>query len=140
MVVKHRKKSGRSLGNTYRSGKRRRGAGNRGGVGKAGHGKRSKQKKMSFFVKGEGFGYGQRGFTSKQKKTLEVTIGYICEHADSLCEKKEGKYIASVEKLGYDKVLGSGVVNKPLIVKDFGAITPKAKDKVKKAGGDVIEQ
>ncbi|VVB76584.1 50S ribosomal protein L15 [Candidatus Tiddalikarchaeum anstoanum] len=138
MVVRHRTKSEKKFGDSNRTGLRHRGAGNRGGVGKAGHGKRSKQKKSMYMVNGK-VDYGQKGFKSKIKPVKAIDVGYICEHIDALCEKKGAKFAVNIKKLGYGKVLGAGVVDKPLIISECGLITEKARAKITKAGGEVVE-
>lgn len=139
MVVKHRQKSSRKMGDYNRTGHRHRGAGNRGGVGKAGHGKRAKQKKSMYMIEGK-VDYGHKGFTSKRKLVKALDIGYICEHADAICGKKADKYEINIRKLGFSKVLGSGTVDKKLVISNFDSMTQKAKDKVLKAGGAVVEK
>ncbi|MDD2678713.1 MAG: uL15 family ribosomal protein [Candidatus Nanoarchaeia archaeon] len=132
MAIKHRRKSAKKLGHNDHSGLRRRGSGNRGGVGKAGHGKRMKQKKHSFIIDGK-VDYGKHGFTSIHKKIESISIGMISEIAEKSASKKF-EYDAKKKK-----VLGSGQAKKPIIIKNYSKITQKAKDKVIKAGGEVKE-
>jgi ribosomal protein L15 len=132
MVVTHKRKSIKKLGHNDHSGLRRRGSGNRGGVGKAGHGKRMKQKKMSYMVDGK-VDYGKHGFTSIHKKLKTITVGVISEIAEKSNSQKF-EYDAD-----YKKILGTGMVKKVIIVKNYAGITQKAKDKIIKAGGEVKE-
>jgi ribosomal protein L15 len=132
MVVKHIKKSVKKLGHNEHNGLRRRGSGNRGGVGKAGHGKKAKQKKFSYMVNGK-VDYGKHGFTSIYKKVKSITVGLISEMAEK-SDSKKFEYDAD-----YKKILGSGEVKKAVIVKNYSGITDKAKDKIVKAGGEVKE-
>ncbi|MDD4353304.1 MAG: uL15 family ribosomal protein [Candidatus Nanoarchaeia archaeon] len=132
MVVKHRIKSIRKLANEDHSGLRRRGSGNRGGVGKAGHGKRMKQKKFSFIVDGK-VDYGKHGFTSIHKRLKTITVGQISEIAEK-SDSKKFEYDAD-----YKKILGTGDVRKAIIITNYSGITEKAKDKIVKAGGEVKE-
>jgi len=132
MVVTHRKKSVKKLGHNDHNGLRRRGSGNRGGVGKAGHGKRMKQKKMSYIIDGK-VDYGKHGFTSIYKKLKTISVGLISEMAEKSTSQKF-EYDAK-----YKKILGTGTVKKAIIVKNYAGITNKAKDKIVKAGGEVKE-
>lgn len=136
MVVKHRKKSRRKRGYERHSGLRRRGSGNRGGVGASGQGKRSKQKKHKFMKNGE-INYGKHGFKSKKKQVEGINVGKLNEQAEQLGKKKGDKYLIDVER---KKVLGSGFVTKPLAVFNYYSVTQKAKDKILKAGGEIIEK
>lgn len=132
MVVTHKLKSTKKLGHHDHDGLRRRGSGNRGGVGKAGHGKRMKQKKMSYMVNGK-VDYGKHGFTSIHKQLKTITVGLISELAEKSSSQKF-EYDAK-----YKKILGTGSVRKAIIVKNYAGITEKAKDKIIKAGGEVKE-
>jgi len=132
MVVKHRKKSEKKLGYNNHSGLRRRGSGNRGGVGKAGHGKRMKQKKASYIIEGK-VDYGKYGFASIYKKPKTITVGLISELAEK-SGKEKFEYNAE-----YKTILGSGEVKKQIIITNYSKITPKAKDKIIKAGGEIKE-
>jgi len=134
MVVKNRTKGVRKLGHHDHCGLRRRGSGNRGGVGAAGHGKRCKQKKHSFIVDGK-VDYGKHGFASKMKRVESISVGLLNEQAVKLGTKKGNKYYID---LGKKKILGSGSVNLPLVLSNFSKITEKAKDKILNAGGEVI--
>src|SRR3990172_2450527 len=74
MVVNKRKKSGRYRGSQTHGGgakKKRRGAGNRGGRGNAGSGKRADQKKPSNWDEKY---FGKSGFTSKSRRQKDDII------------------------------------------------------------------
>ncbi len=50
---------------------------------------------------------------------------------------EDGKVILDLEKLGYDKVLGSGAINSALTVR-VKRISDSAKNKITAAGGEVL--
>jgi large subunit ribosomal protein L15 len=121
--------------------KKRRGAGHKGGKGKAGLGKHH----WTWTVKNDPNHFGKYGFRRPQKmikKINHVNIGYLDENSEKLLENgiatKEGNLIViDVTDLGYDKVLGKGKLLKPLKIKspDFSA---SAEDKIQEAGGEAI--
>lgn len=136
MVRKHKKKRSKKRGYYMRSGLRKRGAGNRGGVGRSGVGKRGKQKKHKFMKDGE-LGYGKsKGFKSIHEPVSIINVGMLSEQVGKLGEKKKGKYYVDLKN--EKKVLGKGVVNVPIIIKNFIDITDSAKKKIEKAGGEVV--
>lgn len=118
--------------------KKRRGAGNRGGRGLAGSGKRGDQKKFSLW----NLPRGKYGFSSKTKPKNIVNIAYIEEHFERLLNqrlisKENDYYIINLEEMGFDKLLSSGNPTKKfkLIVKEA---SKAAINKIRSAGGEVI--
>jgi len=144
MVVWKRKKNIRQRGSHthgWGSKKKHRGSGNKGGKGMAGTGKRSDAKKPSIW--GERY-FGKFGFKKKGVKEdiKPVNLVYIEENLDRLLEKKlaakEGdSYAVDIEKLGCNKLLGSGKVTKKFKITAKYA-SQNVIDKVKEAGGEVI--
>jgi len=135
MVVNKRKKFSRqraSHTHGWGSKKKHRGAGNRGGKGMAGTGKRADQMKTLIWKDKKYF--GKYGFKKKgvKKEIKAVNIGYIEENLD----KFQGDVI-DLGKLGYNKLLGNGKVTKKLKIKVKSAST-KAVEKVRKVGGEII--
>lgn len=131
MTVRHRKKNSRRLGKTthgYGSRKKHRGAGNRGGRGMAGSGKRADQKK-SWILKEFGPEYfGKRGFTMpKAVKRIQKPINI---------EQLPPQDKINLTELGYTKLLAKGAPKRK-----YHIITPacsaKAREKIEKAGGTV---
>lgn len=110
--------------------KKHRGAGSRGGRGRAGTGKRAHTKKITM-LKEHGPKYmGKKGFKRPQRtKKLSKTI-----NIEELNKFKEEKI--DLTKLGYTKLLGKGKPNKKyeIKVKSFSKI---AKNKIEKAGGKI---
>lgn len=126
----------------YGSKKKHRGAGNKGGHGAAGSGKRGDAKKPSFWKGGVYFGkYGfkRKGIKSEVKA---INISEIEERladfiSKKLVEEKNGAYIVDIKKIGFNKLLGSGRVTKKFnISADY--VSKKAAEKIKKAGGVVL--
>ncbi|MBI2208683.1 uL15 family ribosomal protein [Candidatus Woesearchaeota archaeon] len=143
MTVNKRKKSNRYRGSkTHGCGamKKRRGAGNKGGRGMAGSGKRADSKKPSLW--GERY-FGKFGFKSKSTtdirpvniEYLEANIGKLSKQ--NVAVKENDVYSVDLEKLGFNKLLGSGkVLNKYRIKVSYAS--KKAIEKVKGSGGEVI--
>lgn len=147
MTVKKRKKVVRYRGSkTHGCGsmKKRRGAGNRGGRGMAGTGKRAHTKKPSILQDFGSSYLGKHGF-KRPKKTVTlikaVNIGFLEEKFDKLLSKgvvkeEKGSYSIDLKSLKANKLLGSGKVNhKWNITCEFAS--GSAVEKVKKAGGSV---
>lgn len=143
MTVNKRKKNSRQRGSMthgWGSKKKHRGAGNRGGRGMAGTGKRADSKKPTHW---KGKYFGKSGFTSKKPKIRinAINISFIEQHIDKFLSKnlakKEGShYIIDLENLGFNKLLGNGRVSVKFKIK-----TPYASEtvteKVKESGGEV---
>jgi large subunit ribosomal protein L15 len=127
----------------YGSMKKNRGAGNRGGRGLAGSGKRAGHK-IHAIIKKYGTNYlGKYGFASGEKKVIKgINLKDIEIKLNSIMDKgfakKEGDKISvDLTKLGYDKLLGSGNVTTKfkVIVRSF---SKKAKEKIEKIGGEIV--
>jgi large subunit ribosomal protein L15 len=84
--------------------------------------------------------FGKRGFTSpkslKQKEKV-INLGKLDELAKKASEKKDEKIFVDLESLGYTKLLGTGKVTKPLIVK-VASCSKSAAEKIKEAGGQIL--
>lgn len=125
-----RSKASRARGNkTHGWGhkKKHRGYGNKGGRGNAGSGKRGDAKKPSYW--GDVNFMGRYGFKTHNKVPKTITLRDL----DKLF--KEGNL--NLTELGYDKVLGTGKVNKKFNI-TVSSFTNKAAEKVKAAGGKII--
>ena len=147
MTVNKRRKFSRMRG-THTHGwgakKKHRGAGNRGGRGMAGTGKRADQKKPSILKEFGNDYYGKKGFHRPQKILIKInTINLDDLEAQlekfmnkKLITKEKDGYIIDLEKLGYQKLLGGGYIKTKLKIKTMFA-SVKAIDKVQKNGGSV---
>ncbi|NOZ81568.1 MAG: 50S ribosomal protein L15 [Candidatus Micrarchaeota archaeon] len=137
MVVRFRKKIKKKRGSKwhgYGSKKKHRGAGNRGGRGRAGLWKHKKN-----LVSKLGIEIGKRGFSrpltlvKKKEQKKIITLRALDELAETL-----GKKEIDLVSLGYSKVVSKGKITKPLIVK-VENITESAKARIEEAGGKVVK-
>ncbi|HLD02181.1 MAG TPA: uL15 family ribosomal protein [Candidatus Nanoarchaeia archaeon] len=132
-MLTRKKKKVRKLRGSFTHGcgakKKHRNAGNRGGRGMAGTGKRADQKKISILqTYGESY-FGKHGFSlhhSLRKKVNAINLENLPDSND-----------IDLTKLGYDKLLGKGVISRKVkvIVDSCSRI---AKEKIEQAGGQVI--
>lgn len=122
--------------------KKRRGAGHKGGKGKAGAGKHHW---TTTVIENKNY-FGKHGFKRPQKtihKFNPVNLSFLNEKAEKFVEDgiatKEGDSIViDVTELGYNKVLGKGNLTNTLTIKS-PAFSASAKDKIEEAGGEAIE-
>ena len=143
MVIYKRKKVVRHRGNTthgWGAMKKHRGAGNRGGRGMAGTGKRGDAKKPSIWADTKYF--GKYGFKNKNAtKCYSVNILYLETKLSTLVaagkiKEESGKYVVNLEDFGYNKLLSEGTVTKKFMITAPYA-SKKAVEKIKTAGGEV---
>ena len=117
--------------------------GGRGGTGKAGLDKH----KWTYVVKHDPTYWIKKGFVSVKtlnKKVNVINIGKLDDLADKLesekkLEKKENKIFVDLESLGYDKLLGTGEVIKPMLVK-VASYSESASKKLEEAGGEILKE
>ncbi|NPA47599.1 MAG: 50S ribosomal protein L15 [Thermococci archaeon] len=143
-----RKKKVRKLRGSHTHGwgckKKHRGGGSKGGRGMAGTGKR-KNTKWTWVIKYAPDHLGKKGFHRPLEvvsNPVSVNLSFIDEHIEELLQmdiayEENGRIIVDTTRLGVDKVLGSGRLTRPLTIK-ARYVTPKAEEKIKAAGGDVI--
>ncbi len=107
------------------------------GMRKAGRHKQG----WSYVIKYEPDYFGKRGFTSPKclkRKVNVINVGTLDELAEKLStEKKKDKLFIDLRSLGYAKLLGTGKVTKPLIVKATSC-SKSAAAKIKEAGGQIL--
>lgn len=123
------------------SSKKRRGAGHRGGRGNAGLHK----SKWTWTVKYDPDHFGKSGFKRPPRSIAKfntVNLDFLDEKSEELVQKglaqKKGKKIEiDVTDLGYNKVLGKGKINKPLIIKS-PKFSESAVQKIEDAGGETV--
>lgn len=123
------------------SSKKRRGAGHRGGRGNAGLHK----SKWTWTVKYDPKHFGKYGFKRPPKSIFRfnpVNIDYLDEKSEELvkqglAQKKNDAIEIDITDLGYNKVLGKGRVNRPLIIKS-PKFSSSAKQKIEEAGGEIV--
>ncbi len=124
--------------------KKHRGAGNRGGRGMAGTGKRADQRKPTILKEYGSSYFGKpKGFTRPRRKEDKIiNLEYIEKHNEELATKgliikENDHYIIDVKKLGYDKLLGKGKIKNKY--KLIGKASKIAAERIKEAGGEIQE-
>jgi len=95
----------------------------------------------SYVIRYEPDYFEKKGFTSpkslRQKENI-INVGKLDEIAEKISTSKEkDKILIDLEKLGYTKLLGTGKVTKPLIVK-VASYSKSAAEKIKEAGGQIL--
>ncbi len=145
MVVRRRKKSRRLRGRTRTMGWGRIGqhrkSGARGGFGAVGYQKH----KRFWMIKYAPNWYGKHGFTRPPVIVAEIrgiNVGEVDEIARFLLStgnpvKENDKIVIDVTELGFNKVLGAGKVTLPIKL-ITPSITERAREKIEKAGGEVV--
>ncbi|AAB84534.1 MULTISPECIES: uL15m family ribosomal protein [Methanothermobacter] len=146
-MIRKRRKITRMRGSRTVGGgcsKKRRGAGHRGGRGQAGGHKHH----WTWIVKYDPKHFGKYGFKRPQKliKRLEtVNLAYLDEMIPELLERgvaseEDGMVVLDVRDLGFEKVLGSGRITRPVHLKAY-EFSRSATEKIEEAGGkaEVIE-
>ena len=95
----------------------------------------------SYVIKYEPNYFGKTGFTSPRSLRNEakiMNVGTLDGIAAKLSTEKQGdKIVVDLEALGYTKLLGTGRISKPLIIK-VASCSKSAAEKVKSAGGQVL--
>jgi len=117
--------------------------GGRGGTGKAGLDKH----KWSYVIKHDPTYWEKKGFVSTKalgKKVSIINVGKLDDLADKLesekkLERKEKKIFLDLESLGYDKLLGTGEIAKPMLVK-VASYSEAASRKLEEAGGQILKE
>jgi len=140
-----RTKSSRHRGSKTHGGgsmKKRRGAGNRGGRGNAGTGKRGDSTKPRIWNDKKYF--GKRGFVKKGEKVdySPVNLSYIESNIHNLLKKgiakeKDGAYFIDLKDLGFNKLLSKGnITNKLMITTPYAS--KKSVEKINGNGGKIL--
>jgi large subunit ribosomal protein L15 len=144
MTVKRGRKSKKHRGTrTAGWGLCHRGAGNRGGVGNAGSGKRAKCK-----MPGSGLWgvqkFGKHGFKHKSMFIIDHTINIreLEDKLDSFVKEKlvaveKDVYVIDLPKIGFSKLLSAGKPTKKMKITVTNA-SKSVVEKIKAAGGEVI--
>jgi large subunit ribosomal protein L15 len=115
--------------------------GGRGGTGKAGLDKH----KWTYVLRYDPDYWKKKGFVSTRtlgKQVNIINVGKLDSLADKLeaenkLERKEKKIFLDLENLGYDKLLGTGEVTKPMVVK-IASYSESAFRKLEEAGGEIL--
>ncbi len=146
MTVRRRRKSRKLRGRTRTMGWGRIGqhrkSGSRGGFGAAGMHKH----RWTWVVKYAPKWFGKHGFTRPEKiagRKITINVGELSEMASSMeragvAVKEGGMVVIDATALGFNKVLGSGRVDKPLKI-IAREVSETARRKIEEAGGVVIQ-
>ncbi len=118
------------------SGKRARHAGNRGGVGRAGGGKRGQQKMTSIRAH-------EHTYTYSRVRKIPLNLNNIKTIVDSmdkkgLLKKDEDRIVINLADLGYSKVCGRFSKGGAKLAV-YGKVSERARTEIKAAGGEVYE-
>ncbi len=117
--------------------KKHRGAGNRGGRGNAGSGKRGDAKKTLFQVRKVRSGkYGFHNPLSRKIKAINISDLERMAKAGRI-KKDKDTYPVDLKAIGYDKLLGTGKPANKFKITALSA-SQKAVAKIQEAGGEVI--
>lgn len=118
----------------YGSAKKHRGKGSKGGKGMAG----TKDHKKLYILKYMPNRLGKKGFKSLYKRRVKSKPKVInLKDIEKIAEKTKSKEI-DLAKMGYDKLLGSGNITKPLTIK-VNLFTKRAEEKIRKLGGIILK-
>jgi len=134
MVIKFAKKVRKQRGRRWHGWggkKRHRGKGHQGGSGFSGF---KKHKRSKIYAEHAYNYFGNHGFAMHTKKTSAVNIEQLQKIAE-----KSGSTNIDLSKLGFDKLLGRGEVNKPYHV-SAKAASKSAIEKIEAAGGKVVTE
>jgi len=117
--------------------------GGRGGTGKAGLDKH----KWTYVLKYDPTYWEKKGFVSTRtlgRKVSVINVGKLDDLVDKLdsekkLERKDKKIFLDLESLGYDKLLGTGEIIKPMLVK-VASYSGAASRKLEEAGGQILKE
>jgi len=120
-----------------------RAGGGRGGHGKAGYDKH----KWTYVLKYDPTYWKKKGFVSTRtlgRKVSVINVGKLDDLVDKLdsekkLERKDKKIFLDLESLGYDKLLGTGEIMNPILVK-VASYSEAASRKLEEAGGQIVKE
>jgi large subunit ribosomal protein L15 len=131
-----------------RRGSRTQGAGRVGQHRKGSKGRRKAgrhKEGWTYVIKYEPDYFGKKGFTSKQTaggRSSIINVGELEELADrqtpeKMIERKEGRILLDLDKLGYDKLLRTGKITTPILIQ-VASHSELAAKKIGDAGGQIL--
>jgi len=151
MVIRKESKSRKQRGKRthgWGMGKKHRGAGNRGGRGNAGLGKRGAQKKTLPLSQGKrpvgriaNDNIGMKVVRNNEEKFNVINLGDISNLLEKWVSSKKAiktkdTYSVNLSKLGYSKLLSSGELTQKVSI-SVPNYSTKAKQKVESVGGKI---
>jgi large subunit ribosomal protein L15 len=117
----------------------------RGGGQRGGHGKAGRRKHLwSYVLRHEPDYFEKKGFNPPRKSEPNIiNVGELDEEvnnflAEGKATKKVGGIHVDLKELGYDKLLGSGKVTHPFIVR-VDSYSKSAAEKIKKVKGKILQ-
>lgn len=115
-----------------------RSAGSLGGFGQAG----GRKHKWTYTVSHEPNRFGKHGFYRQGKRATTINVGEVDQLVDELLAngqaiKKGERIFVDLEALNVDKLLGSGRVNHPLLIR-VKAFSSAAVSKIQEAKGQIL--
>lgn len=136
MVIRKDRKKHKLRGNrTHGKGntKNNRGAGCRGGRGRAGS---HKHKFTKYWMD-----FGQKRRLKAKNVAPPVKLDFLEQQLEKwvekgIVEKKDSEYIVDGKKIGYSKILGTGSINSKVVISNMAA-SASAREKIEAAGGKV---
>lgn len=145
-MVTNKGRKVRKLRGTRRCGyglNKHRGAGQRGGRGNAGSGKKCDSKKTQIWGT-KGSHLDKKGFASRYKDGSCLNLCDVESRLDSWLERgliaKEGDvFVVDLKKLGYDKLLGRGKVLHKMKI-SVPSVSSSVEEKLKAAGCELVRQ
>jgi large subunit ribosomal protein L15 len=97
----------------------------------------------SYVIRYEPDYFGKKGFNSPKslrKKENVINVGKLEEMAEKVSMRNEkGKSFIDLGSLGYTKLLGTGKVTKPLLVK-VASCSKSAAGKIEEVGGQILTE
>jgi len=101
----------------------------------------------TYIIKYEPDYFGRKGFTSPKKlkqKINIINVGELDELIDKLADEKQlekrgSRAFLDLEKLGYHKLLATGKITKPVLLK-VAAHSENAAKKIEDAGGQILAE
>ena len=147
-MIRTKKKSRKYRGDSthgWGARKKHRGAGNRGGRGMAGTGKRRGTKEPTLMNLYKKKPIGKKGMLVKRdsKKLKTINLYQLDKNIEKLIEKglakkDKAKVVVDLKKAGYNKLLGAGNIRNNVEIK-VDLFSKKAEEKLKKAKGGIIK-
>lgn len=134
-----KKRGSRTCG--YGNAQKHRGAGSRGGRGKAGRGK---HKQIKTNIEHPGY-FGKKGFKRHPSIVTNLKILNLSDIErmfdkwlkEGTIKKEKDMYTLDVTKLGFQKVLGAGKISHAIQI-TAESFSDSAKEKIEKAGGKAL--
>ena len=105
------------------------------------------KERWTYVVKYEPNYFGKKGFTSQKaigRKPDVINVGELGELAYKLAaekrlKRKQKRKFLDLDKLGFHKLLGTGKITEPMLIK-VSAHSEAAAKKIEEAGGHILQE